>query len=80
MSVSDSHVLLTRGRRGLLNFDVTVTYRAGFKNQVPDALSRCALEDREDGEVESYIPIVEASALGVTRAQAASRGTTKRIP
>lgn len=47
---------------------------------MPDAFSLCAPEDREDGEVDVDIPLFEASAMVVTRAQATARETKKSIP
>lgn len=50
-----------------------------MKTQVPDALSRCVQEDREDLEVEDDIPTFEASAVMFMRSQAKARGTTEGI-
>lgn len=42
----------------LYKFYIRVIYRAEFKNQVGDALSRCVPEDSDAGEVDDEIPII----------------------
>lgn len=68
MSLLDPHRRLARWSLRLSNFDFTVAYFPGHNMQLPDALSRCILKERDDYEVEDGIPSFELSALVVTKA------------
>lgn len=80
MNVSDPLGRLAKWRLSLSNFGLTVTYRPVLKNQVPDALYRCAPEYRDDDEVEDDIPIFGSGTLVLTKAQTTAWGAAEGIP
>lgn len=60
---------LARCRLRLSNFNFKVIYRPGLVKKVPEALSKCTPEDREEEEVEDEIITFEVSKIAITRAQ-----------
>lgn len=80
MGVSDPQGRLDRWRLSLSNFDLTVAYRPGLRNKVPDALSRCTTNDHDDVEVEDGITTFETGALVVKTTGAAMKDEMEDIP
>lgn len=73
LNMSDPHGRIARWRLILSNFDFTVTYRPGFNNQVPEALSRCTPEYFDDAKVDNGISTFLAHVLVLPGAQLGAR-------
>lgn len=67
--MTDPHGRRYRWRLSRSNFYFTVVYRPGLVKQVPNALSPCTADARDDPEIEYDIPRLDCNVLALTRAQ-----------